>query len=100
VVIGLILLVGRWVPYLDLLLYGFAASFLGPLAAVFLGFLNTLSSPAAASDRSEPEEPHGPDGTAPNSQDGIPVITGDRHSVFTNPSYNGESARLLLNLTG
>jgi hypothetical protein len=40
VVAGLILLLG--------LLYGFAASFLGPLAAVFLGYLNAQTSAAAA----------------------------------------------------
>jgi hypothetical protein len=55
VVAGLILLLGQWVPYLHLLLYGFAASFLAPLAAVCLGYLNALSSTAAGTDHSQPE---------------------------------------------
>src|SRR5262249_44418196 len=46
---------GRWIPYLHLLLYGFAASFLGPLAAVFIGYLNTQSSAVTGADRREPE---------------------------------------------
>ena len=54
---GLVLLLGQWVPYLHLLLYGLAASFLGPLAAVFLGYLNTLTSAAAGHGQSEPETP-------------------------------------------
>jgi hypothetical protein len=52
---GLILLLERWLPYLHLLLYGFAASFLGPLAAVFFGYLNAQSSAATGTDRREPE---------------------------------------------
>ena len=52
---GLILLLGRWIPYLHLLLYGFAASFLGPLAAVFFGYLNAQSSAITGADRREPE---------------------------------------------
>jgi hypothetical protein len=55
VVTGLILLLGHWIPCLQLLLFGFAASFLGPLAAVFLGYLNALSSAAASSEHSAPE---------------------------------------------
>jgi hypothetical protein len=55
VVVGVILLLGQWVPYLHLLLYGFAASFLGPLAAVCLGYLNALSSAAASTDHSQSE---------------------------------------------
>jgi hypothetical protein len=55
VVAGLILLFGQWVPYLYLLLYGFAASFLGPLAAVCLGYLNALSSAAAGGEHNQPE---------------------------------------------
>jgi hypothetical protein len=55
VVAGLILLVGQRVPYLHLLLYGFAASFLGPLAAVCLGYLNALTSAAAGADHIQPE---------------------------------------------
>lgn len=56
VVAGSILLLGRWIPYLHLLLYGFAASFLGPLGAVFLGYLNTQSSAATGGDRREQAE--------------------------------------------
>lgn len=52
---GLILLLGHWIPYLHLLLYGFAASFLGPLTAVFVGYLNALSSAASSGDRRESE---------------------------------------------
>jgi hypothetical protein len=52
---GLILLLGRWIPYLHLLLYGLAASFLGPLAAVVFGYLNAQTSAATGSDRREPE---------------------------------------------
>jgi hypothetical protein len=55
VLVGLILLLGRWVPSLHLLLYGWAASFLGPLGAVLVGYLNALSVAAAGNDLSEPE---------------------------------------------
>jgi hypothetical protein len=64
IVAGLVLLLGQWVPYLHLLLYGLAASFLGPLAAVFLGYLNTLTSAAAGHGRGEPEQPASPGGRA------------------------------------
>jgi hypothetical protein len=60
---GLVLLLGQWVPYLHLLLYGLAASFLGPLAAVFFGYLNALTSAAAGQGRSEPEKPQGAAGS-------------------------------------
>ena len=69
-VAGLVLLLGQWVPCLHLLLYGLAASFLGPLAAVFLGYLNTLTSAAAGHDRSEPEDPLGADDQAPSLEAG------------------------------
>jgi hypothetical protein len=68
VVAGLVLLLGQWVPYLHLLLYGFAASFLAPLAAVCLGYLNALSSAAAGTDHNQPEA----------SRDG-------EHAPFTRP---------------
>jgi hypothetical protein len=41
---GLVLLLTHWVPELRILLYGLAASFLGPLAAVTIGALNALGS--------------------------------------------------------
>jgi hypothetical protein len=51
VVMGLVVMVARGVPWLELLVYGFAASFLGPLAAVFIGYLNTQVAAAAADGR-------------------------------------------------
>jgi hypothetical protein len=73
VVAGLILLLGQWLPYLHLLLYGFAASFLGPLAAVFLGYLNSLSSAAAGGDLSAPA----PSATEPASRNGKQPLPAD-----------------------
>jgi hypothetical protein len=70
-VAGLVLLLGQWVPYLHLLLYGLAASFLGPLAAVFLGYMNTLTSAAAGNGRGEPEKPQGAGDQAPAPEGGI-----------------------------
>jgi hypothetical protein len=48
VVAGSIVLVLPRFLYLELLLYGFAASFLGPLSAVVIGYLNALVSAATA----------------------------------------------------
>jgi hypothetical protein len=77
VVAGLILLLGQWVPYLHLLLYGFAASFLGPLAAVFLGYLNALSSAAAGTAGGEPELEHVVDRPVQASRNGALEIAAD-----------------------
>jgi hypothetical protein len=71
--VGLIVLLGRWVPSVHLLLYGLAASFLGPLGAVFLGYLNALSSAAVAGDRGEPET----DPASSASRDGRAPIPAD-----------------------
>jgi hypothetical protein len=48
VAIGVVVLIAPRFPWLELLPYGFAASFLGPLGAVFIGFLNARVSAAAA----------------------------------------------------
>jgi hypothetical protein len=69
-VAGLVLLLGQWVPYLHLLLYGLAASFLGPLAAVFLGYMNTLTSAAAGHGSSVPETASAPGVQAPGPETG------------------------------
>jgi hypothetical protein len=74
VVASLILLLGRWVPFLDLLLYGFAASFLGSLAAVFLGYLNALSSAAAGGEHSAPA-PSAPEPASRNGKQPLPAET-------------------------
>ena len=77
VVTGLILLLGHSVPSLHLLLYGFAASFLGPLGAVFLGYLNAQGSAAVGGARSEPEQEHIFDRPTPASRNGAQKITAD-----------------------
>jgi hypothetical protein len=71
VMAGLILVLGRWIPYLYLLLYGFAASFLGPLAAVFFGYLNAQSSVATGR---EPESNSADSATA-NGEPQMPAET-------------------------
>jgi hypothetical protein len=71
VISGLILVLGRWIPYLHLLLYGFAASFLAPLGAVCFGYLNAATSAAASGSRSEPEEDAVVDQPSPASRNGF-----------------------------
>jgi hypothetical protein len=55
--VGLIVLLGQWQPYLHLLLYALAGSFLGPLAAVCIGYLNALTSATAGTAANEPGNP-------------------------------------------
>ena len=56
VLAGSIVLILPRFPYLELLLYGFAASFLGTLGAVVIGYMNALTSAATVAD-SGPEIP-------------------------------------------
>ena len=51
VAMGLVTWIVPRVPWIEILLYGFAASFLGPLAAVFIGYLNTQVAAATADGR-------------------------------------------------
>jgi hypothetical protein len=77
-VVGVMLLLGRWQPYLHLLLYGLAAGFLGPLAAVCLGYLNTLTSAAAGQGGqggNEPDNPPAAGDQAPAAEDGSRELT-------------------------
>jgi hypothetical protein len=59
VVMGFVVLIAPRVPWLELLLYGFAASFLGPLGAVFIGYLNAQVGAAAADSRGPEVAPDG-----------------------------------------
>jgi hypothetical protein len=60
IAVGLIVLLSTQVPYLYLLLYGLAASFLGPLAAIVMGYLNALTSAASSPAASAGNELEGP----------------------------------------
>jgi len=59
VAMGLVTLIAPRVPWLELFLYGFAASFLGPLGAVFIGYLNAKVAAAAADGRGPEVAPEG-----------------------------------------
>jgi hypothetical protein len=66
-VAGAILLLRPWIPFLDLLLYACAASFLGPLGALLIGYLNAAVSPAPLSAGQPEDQPAAAEAPRPES---------------------------------
>jgi hypothetical protein len=66
-VVGAVLLLRRWVPFLDLLLYACAASFLGPLGALVIGYLNAAVSTASSSAGQPDEHPAAAEAPRPDT---------------------------------
>jgi hypothetical protein len=84
VVVGLISLLAVWAPYLHLLLYGLAVSFVGPLAAIVMGYLNALtsaaSSPATASEH-QPESRSDDEAAAFGARNGAEYLADSNQHV-------------------